>query len=208
MRKEAKYNLIFVIALLALSVPGLIMLVNKKIQQDGDIRGGMSAPVPHQAVYVDPLPKGSNIRGLIIPPQTHAWALSLGGRTATDNRVNISQNRSFEVVDRQTTDDGQTLTILLWDPRLAPNGGLLRATVEQDSQPIDAQVGPVDSVLLPDEIRGELRRSGYSAAPRMIHRTTVHLPPGTDQGMLVLTRIAEGRSHQDRIDLEIIAFNP
>ena len=208
MRKEAKYNLIFAVVLLALCVPGVIMLVKKKIQQQGDMRGGMSAPVPHQAVYVDPLPKGSNIRGLIIPPQTHAWALSLGGRTATDNRVNISQNRSFEVIERQTNDDGQTLTILLWDPRVAPNGGLLRAAVEQDTHTIDALVGPVDPVLLPDEIRGELRRSGYSAAPRMIHRTTVHLPPTADQGVLVLTRIAENRSHADRIDLEIIAFNP
>lgn len=206
MRKEAKYNLIFFIVLLGLCTPGAIMLVKKKIQQEGDIRGGMSAPVPHQAVYVDPLPQGSNIRGLIIPPQTHAWAMGLGGRPAVDERVIISQNRSFEVVDRRSTDTGTTLTVLLWDPRLAPDGGRLEAQVEQDGQLIDATIRSVEPITLPEEIRGELQRSGYSAAPAKIHRATVELPAEVQTGILILRRNDDRRSHEDRIDLEQIIF--
>lgn len=206
MRKEAKYNLIFFIVLLGLCTPGVIMLVKKKLQQEGDIRGGMSAPVPHQAVYVDPLPKGSNIRGLVIPPQTHAWAMGLGGRPAMEDRVIISQNRSFEVVDRRSTDAGTTLTVLLWDPRLAPDGGRLEAQVEQDGRLIDATVRSVEPITLPEEIRGELQRSGYSAAPAMIQLVRLELPKEVQTGMLILRRNDDRRPHEDRIDLEQITF--
>ena len=208
MRKEAKYNLIFFIVLLGLCTPGVIMLVKKKIQQEGSTRGGMSAPVPHEAVYVDPLPKGSNIRGLIIPPQTHAWAMGLGGRLAVEDRVIISRNRSFEVVDRRSSDAGMTLTVLLWDPRLAPEGGRLEARVEQDVRLIDATVRSVEPITLPEEIQGELQRSGYSAAPAMIQLARLELPEEVQTGVLILRRIGDRRSHEDRIDLEQITFDP
>lgn len=198
--------MIFILLVLALSVPGVIMLVKKKLQQEGDMRGGMSAPVPTQAVYVDPLLRGSNIRRIVVPPQTHAWAMSLGGRQPQENRVFISENRSFEVVDLQRSEDAMSITVLLWDPRLAPEGGELQASVERDSRRIDGQVRAFELIRLPDEIRGELRRSGYSAAPQSIHRAVVDLPAEVTEGSLVLKAITPRSSHSDRIALDTIEF--
>ncbi|GEM_PF-3127281 len=205
MRKEARYNLIFIVALLALAIPGVTMLVRKKIQEEGDMRGGMSAPVPTSAVYADPLPKGSNIRSLIVPPQTHAWAWGLAGRVPADDEVFISRERSFEVIDLRPADDGTSVVLLLWDARLMPEGSRLTATIEQDGQPSEVKVVSVEPVQLPKEIRSELQRSGYLLAPETIHRAELRLPPGAT-GRLTVAGTSGNRRHADTIDLETIQF--
>lgn len=205
MRKEAKYNLIFLVVLLALCIPGVTMLVRKKLNEDGDMRGGMSAPVPTSVVYADPLPKGSNIRQIVVPPQTHAWAWGLAGRVPVDDEVFISRERSFEVIDLQSDDTATTVVVLLWDTRLTAEGSRLQVDVERDNRLTPGRVVSVEPVTLPEEIHGELQRSGYLMAPQQIHRATLRLPAGAS-GQLIIASILGDKRRADQIDLETVRF--
>ncbi len=166
MRKEARNNFVFIVILLAVSVPGLVMLVKKKLSQSGSPQMGFSSPVRLEVPYVDPLPVGTETR-LLYPPVLRGWVRSLSADAPLTSAW-TSEHRSFELIGRSA----DSATLLFWDPRVKID----QARFTAGDQP--ASVHSSDRVSLPPPVVSELRQLGFLAPPMLIWRVELALPPG------------------------------
>lgn len=173
--KEAKFNLVFLVVLLLASLPGLVILIRKKL--DPEARRMSEAPyVRRTEAYNNPLPAATSSRR-IVPPVTARWVESLANQKlgapplrymAAGGREEpvLSEGRRFELLGIRQTHEGSTLIVLAW------LGELGRGEVdlfEAQAESLGAlQSVEVDQIDVPQEVISELKDEGYVVPPARV----------------------------------------
>lgn len=175
MTKEAKFNLVFLVVLLLVSLPGLVILIKKKL--DPEARRMSEAPyVRRTEAYNNPLAASTSSRR-VVPPLTARWVESLaterlgaaplrymaaGGR----EEPVMSEGRRFELLGIRQAPEGTTLIVLAW------LGELGRREVEQFEAQAESlgalQSVEVDQIDVPHEVIEELKDEGYIVPPAQV----------------------------------------
>ncbi len=195
MRKEARYNLIFFIALLALCAPGVMMLVKRKLSQPPRDQIGLVAPVRMEVPYVDPLPVWTNLR-LTYPPRLRGWVRTLSPSAPAES-AHISQHRSFELLECEPANAQQVrVAVLIWDPRIDVQQAVF--ALEQ----VPASTQSITCLTPPPAVLSELRQLGYLSPPEQVPQVQLVFPAGARLGdELRLTGTRDGKPFVDSLRL-------
>ena len=154
MTRETRFNLIFIAVLLAVSLPGAVILARKKMEP-GARQMGEPDPVRRSIPYMDPAPVPS-IMARISPPKTAQWVKQIGRTIGGEPQP--SQARQYEVLE--ITQDGGVLgaVLLSWQHE---TGATYQAAVGGRMTRVEI----MREVQVPAEIQEELRRAGYIRPP-------------------------------------------
>ena len=169
-RREVKYNLIFLVALLALSAPGIYKLTSKALRGEG----GLNSQPPDVAVrtpYLNPVGTASGVVRSV-PPITLGWVDDVARATrhrpalrreAAGGRQEpiLGTQFSAELIDF----DGFHVGVLLWLHRDEPVQiwAVQAMAGDEKLKRLDAQVMPV-----PDDVVKELQAYGFPAPPTQV----------------------------------------
>ena len=174
MTRETKANLIFVIVIVAITLPGAVMLFKKKLSATRMMY--LPDPVKRGLVYMNPMPAPPSVTR-VVPPLTAAWVAELGGdrkvggpvpmRPASEGKSLpvMSQNQVFQVAASAPADDHWRLWLLAWDPRLSPEPGRLSVRANLINGPATGTVESAEGIVLPPSIRKELQEFGFTRPP-------------------------------------------
>ncbi len=212
MTREARFNLIFLIVLLALSAPGMIILTTKALRGTGGLNA--SPPTAKVAtVYLNPVGASGKTIRLATPKvvsfvdgmaQKHLDrpAQRLGGAGGRPSPL-IGHDFRLEALGRGK--DGWY--VLIWQHVDGPDASNITGTL--GGQTIEAQV--VEVVDVPTEVRRELQKgpplttvegfAGYAAPPR---RVAVVRVTGGETGVLSLSWDRDEVRRSDAIDLSAL----
>ena len=171
MTRESKLNLGFLIAFLALSLPGAAMLFVKKLDPNERMMY-MPNAVRRAEAYNNPLP-AANANFRVHPPLTMAFvdeaSRQLTGRPAlryerAGQRIEpvVSDGRRFELLGY----DGASVDVLIWaDDAPGLTGS---ATFGQDETPRPAAGVEVRTHAVPAEVVEELKKAGHTKPPQTV----------------------------------------
>jgi len=197
--KESRYNLIFLAILLALLLPGAVILFRKKLEPT--VRP-MSEPdpVPRAIAYMSTgvVPPGMR---RVEPPHVAEWVDALareqlakdGGEGETVIRPRdeydlplMSQDRSFQVIALRQTDGNLVAWIVFWNGKPASDDEVWTTGSADPAAAIaDSQV-----LSLPRLIRDELGENG------------VLMPPKSVQLQKIVLRLHKGGPVELRVRLQ------
>jgi hypothetical protein len=167
MDRQTKINLVVVVALLALMLPGGIKLFRKKLAAGDDQAPMLREPVRATIPYAMPT---DNPARRVLPAKLHAWVnaelASAGAGSAmlltgdAERGVPLmSDRRTFQVAALA----GGRAYVLVWDAKAAEGRGW-RAAV--DGADVDlSMTKPLD---LPADVHRELRDEGWVTPPRSV----------------------------------------
>ncbi len=172
MTREAKFNLWFLLAFLLISLPGLVILVRKKMQPDARSMAEASYVRPSDT-YNNPLPtRSKGVR--TVPPQTFAWVEDLAAEhlghpplrhVAAGGRREpvMSRQRRFELLDVQERDGHPVVILLAWQPDFgAQRVNSLHASAPGLGSLAETHIQPV---AVPGHVIDELKDEGFVLPP-------------------------------------------
>lgn len=174
MTRETKANLIFVIVIVAVTLPGAVMLFKKKLSATRMMY--LPDPVKRGLVYMNPMPAPPSV-ARVVPPLTAAWVAELGGDRKVGGPVPMrpagegkplpvmSQNQVFQVAASAPADDHWRLWLLAWDPRLSPDTACLSVRADLMNGPTAGVIESAEAIVLPPSIRKELQEFGFTRPP-------------------------------------------
>ena len=215
MSQEARLNLTFLIALLLLSVPGVVMLVGKHLQP-GARRLADPPYVRRTEAYNNPLPASSaSVR--VVPPVTAAWVeslardhlghppvrhLSAGGR----NDPIMSADRRIELLDVEQNAGATLLAVLIWSAELG-RGAVTR--IEAEAPGLGLEEVEVTRLDVPEDVIAELKGLGMVVPPAQIGLARLRFSStargiGEDDGRLLVTWQTADMRWQDVLNLQWI----
>ena len=203
MTRESRSNLIFLVVLLAASLPGMFLLGRKALRGEG----GLNASPPSRNVntpYLHPVSvDAETVR--TVPPRTLLFVdevsqgfvdrpadrpIGAGGRPLPV----VSDGRHFEVLFA----DGETIALLLWHHARGPaEVDEIAATVGGTS----AEVVRIEPVEVPEDVREELQGYGYPRPPTTASLVEIKLPATAEGRRLTLAWTRGGEGREDGIDL-------
>lgn len=188
MRPETRLNLIWIVVLVALMLPGAVTLFRKKYKP-GEQPMSFREPVRQSAVYMDPgrFPPGFK---RIVPRRTADWLgevlrerLGVAGglmllEQGTERLPPMSASRRVQLVG--WTDDAPRRALLLsWGEVPGPIAVSL-----SDGSTLAAL--RVERIPVPRDVSLELRDAGYVTPPAGVTAIVVELPPQADELQLQL----------------------
>ncbi|MCC6238743.1 MAG: hypothetical protein IT448_00355 [Phycisphaerales bacterium] len=192
MKKDVRNNLIFIVALLILSAPGLVIMIQRRLQKPTGDQTGILSPVKMDVPYVNPLPLGSQTH-LTFPPLLRQWVATLAPDAPLQTAW-ISQHRSFELIHQSLDDQHQLqLQLLIWDQRV----DLTRASFTLDGTA--AQKMTMTEVDLPAPVQSQLRLLGYLTPPQRLPRIMLSFSP-VPPDLAPELKLTTTRSHEPFID--------
>jgi hypothetical protein len=162
MTRETKFNLIFLVAFLALSLPGAVMLVKKKMRP-GATPAPLSRPDPvrRQLPYMAPQATSEKI-ARYVPPLTREWLCEID-RSRGGSGVFLTQER------QPVMSDDRVLQVLNWEQTKLSL--IVWADWKQAQVYADGVAGVVerfDTIEVPGHIRAELQAGGFVTPPKKI----------------------------------------
>lgn len=182
MNRETRNNLIFIALLLAVCLPGGIILFKKKSQPGARPIGALDT-VRTETAYVNPTPYGSKL-SFTVPPQTDQWVAKVGSadgfpKVAIDAHKGrlISKARLFQIVRQEKESDGLHLTLIIWNPEVPVPTPVVNVAYRDPAQssPTTVNVDSIKEVDLPAEVREELRNTGYVEPPARVSVVRVRI---------------------------------
>lgn len=171
MTKETRYNLIFIVLLLAMMLPGAVILFRKKMQPAARPMFEPD-PVRKSLAYISPaeLPPGM-VR--VAPPHVREWTTSLladrAGAVASrprdgDGMPLMSERRMFEVLGIATRADGRARVWVLW--WISRGTDEARWTATGSGKSSDVKVARSERLAVPALVRDELGEGGVLLPPK------------------------------------------
>jgi hypothetical protein len=178
---ERRANLVFISALLLLTMPGMVMLVVKKLSKPPSGAPPMMNPVRGQLAYMDTT-MGSYVdrRARFVPPMTRDFVSAYAARQkfyhpglvsiveSPDWKPVMSDDLSTQVLARDTTPGNQAVMLLCWDAQAKPiieNWSFLGRAGDRE---VAGVVSGIESYNLPLDVRRELRSSGFVLPPASV----------------------------------------
>jgi hypothetical protein len=177
-RRELRNNLIFLVIILALTLPGIVLITGKALRGEG----GLSSAPPARRVetpYLHQVQTADHVKRSV-PPQTLAWVDELARKYvgADADRIIAAGNRPTpRIGDRQWIEliALDPPVALLWQHGEGPDPSDV-TVVADDFSDRPAEVLAVEPV--PMRIREELQAFGMPAPPRRV--TVLSLPTPAD----------------------------
>ena len=221
MTREAKQNIWFLAGFLVLSLPGVVMLVKKKMAPEARSMAEASY-VRRSEVYNNPLPAGSKtVR--VVPPATFAWVEALTadrlGRPAPRHEAAggrrepiMSDGRRFEVVGFEGGPDEAVLVLLAWSSEFG-EGQVSELHAESEQLGIATAV-EIEGTKVPPFVVTELRDAGLVIPPGKVGLVRLGFAPKTSmkdvaQALRVRLRWSTGQfSHEDELELPMPLLEP
>jgi hypothetical protein len=183
--KESRYNLIFLAVLIALLLPGAVILFRKKLEPT--VRP-MSEPdpVPRAIAYVSTgvVPPGMR---RVEPPHVAEWVERVArehvAKDSSSGDVIIrprdeydlplmSQQRAFQVIALRQGDGNLSAWVLLWNGKPALSNAIW--TVSPEGRPGAIQDSEV--LILPRLVRDDLGEAGVLRPPKTLLMQKIVLP--------------------------------
>ena len=183
--RETRFNLIFLAIFLALSLPGAVILVKKKMRP-GATPAPLSRPDPvrRELPYMAPQVTSDRV-ARHIPTLTRQWLIDVdrshggsGEFLLRDRQPVVSDDRSLQVLNVTSS----AITLILWEPTQDP-------VAEIDSQPVEKQVHWVD---VPPAVRAELQDGGFVDPPKSILWLRATVPTGVTQSRPIQVQVKSG----------------
>ena len=189
MSKETRYNLIFLVILLAVMVPGAVMLFRKKLDPSARPMY-LPDPVRQTVAYMSPqeTPPGMS---RVAPPLTAQWISGMKKEIAgmavarprdAEGMPVTSASKAFEVVTYAgNQSEGFRVLVVFWTP-----------PPQSPAWSIRGQGGTVEyskEVALPKSVREELGANGMLIPPKQVTFQSIRFsgPPGAGGWDLKLT---------------------
>jgi hypothetical protein len=194
--KETRFNLIFLVALLLISAPGVVLLIGKQLKP-GARRLADPPYVRRTEAYNNPLPASSaSVR--VAPPITAAWVEAvtieqlghpaLRHQAAGGRREPImSEGRRFELLGLDRDGDGATLALLGWLAELG-RGDVQAIDAEAECLGILEGVEVVQLDVPPDVIK-ELKGIGFVTPPTRVGLTRLRFTLAAKPGSEAIVRL-------------------
>ena len=192
MTRETRFNLMFLLAFLAISLPGAVMLVKKKMRP-GATPAPLSSPDPvrRQLVYMAPQVTSDHV-ARYVPPRTREWLSQIdqarggsGEFLMRDRQPVLSDNRILQVLNATAAIEKTTVALVIWDESLSEPPMM----VAGDRR---GQVERFDAIEVPRHIRAELQDGGYITPPRKIFWLRVSFTPPFAQGEFTQVQVRTG----------------
>ena len=185
MTRETRFNLIFLAIFLAVSLPGAVMLVKKKMRP-GATPAPLSRPDPvrRELPYMAPQVTSDRV-ARYVPPLTRQWLIDIdrsrggsGEILLRDRQPVVSDDRSLQVFNVAKS----TITLILWEPIQDP-------VVEVDSQSVEKQLHWAE---VPPAVRAELQDGGFVDPPKAIVWLRATLPAGITPSKSIQVQVRSG----------------
>jgi len=182
-RRETRLNLIFLVAFLAISLPGAVILFHKKLDPRAR-RMDQPDVMTDRLPYMTPLPVPPGVKW-VVPDRTRAWleelaktkmgGLELLSASPAGPRWMpiISQDHLVQVMTAIEMPVSTRIGLLIWDASIEPSPGRFAVTV--DAAP--ARVTGINGVSVPQDVRGELVSLGLTKPPRVVYWLDVESAP-------------------------------
>ncbi len=179
MTRETRYNLIFLVVILAILIPGGIKLFRKKLDPTATMMY-LPDPVAVQSAYIDSNLSNPRTRR-IVPPLTSGWIAQVAEQQWPDSiawpsvvrhRGIVSEKRTFEAVASSDAEGKRHAGLVLWNSKAVDILASVRATWGGK----DAKVTTGSVVSVPRDVRKELQALGYVQPPEPIAWVMVEAP--------------------------------
>lgn len=204
MTRETRANLIFLVLFVLISIPGLLMLVKKKMDPT---RRPMWMPdsVKRHMVYVDPTDAPESMPRLV-PALTANWVADEArvrfgaARVPSQNDGTepvMSDRRLAQLVWRQDEGQGMKLGLLIWNLPRGSSDVVFDLRAADGPAVIDSQ----DLQPLPPAVKRDIQDSGFPNPPQEVLWIGAHLARGGDSGPQDLSLRVEvnGRAFSDTL---------
>lgn len=177
MLKETRYNLIFLSIVIAMLLPGAVILFRKKMEPDAR-RMDMPDAVPRTIAFMDRQQVPPGMRR-IAPARTMDWLSAVtkekagealcGRMLDPDGLPLMSDAKAFQVVAVRNESDRTRIWIAAWDQESKDflSAAKWTLTVETHQlRPIDWQC---ETIQIPSVVRNELGENGLLKPPKTIN---------------------------------------
>ena len=193
MTRETKFNLVFLIAFLAISLPGAVVLVRKKMRP-GATPAPFSRPDPvrRQLAYMAPQATSDRV-SRYVPPLTRQWLCEMdrlrggsGEFLVRERSPVMSEDRLLQVLNAGSDEDGSTVSLIVWGERSAKHAPEVRAGDRA------GRVEHFDTIEVPHHIRAELQAGGFVTPPQRILWLRAKFTPRFAQGKSTQVQVKTG----------------
>jgi hypothetical protein len=176
MTRETRANLIFLGLFLAVSLPGAVILVKKKMQP-GAAPMGMPDFVRRRVPYMVPLATPDDQVLRVVPPQTGAGVGELIRRRAAGaaeprhGPLPVTSSDRVVQVTGLKEEGGRTLLYLLaWEGGYGTEAARYRvvATAGAAGERFDGRVVTAEPIPVPEAVKKELMSGGYVKPPAQV----------------------------------------
>lgn len=221
MTRETQANLILIVVVLAVLIPGAVVVVRKKY--DPAVKPmGRPDGVRRHMVFTDPTPAPPGMRRMM-PAVTASWVndlslsrLGVPMRREADAGANrdamgqpvMSDARLAQLVSVRTAgDDTMDLGVLVWNLPRGTDQAAMRVVV--DAPAVEAVVVTSEMITVPAEVKRDLEYSGLPAPPQQalwgVARLTGRTPEPTGVNWqaqplrISIHCVADGRTFTDAL---------
>jgi hypothetical protein len=175
-RRETRFNLVFLLVFLGVSLPGAVILFRKKLDPSAS-RMDQPDAVVRQLPYMTPLPAPPDMRWMV-PPRTFQWLDNLTQQKTGSAMVSvlgpgpewepvISSDHLVQLMAVVPGAASERYSFVVWTEQALPTGGILvhRGGSAADS---DGRVTNSEPMALPQDLRRELVALGFAHPPKTI----------------------------------------
>jgi hypothetical protein len=204
MTKETRYNLIFLAIVVAILLPGAIILVRKKMRPDAR-RADLPDAVPRTIAFMDPQPTPPGMRR-VAPPRTMQWLTAtirpkVGAHAITDlidsdGLPLMSDDKTFQLAAVREESGATRLWLISWDPQDAEFFRAAHWSLASQAQIFDGSAKAFEQIAIPDPVRDELGENGLLKPPKTLAWREVEFA-GTPTGTWRIT--ANGSRQSDQL---------
>jgi hypothetical protein len=172
MTRETRANLIFLGIFLAVSIPGAVILVKKKMQP-GSAPMGMPDFVRRRLPYMVPLATPDDRVVRVIPPRTGAWVGDLireraaGAAEPRQGRLPVtSTDRVVQGTGLKEAGGRKLLYLLAWEGGYGVDLAKYHIVATAGAgERFDGRVVKAESIAVPEAVKQELMSGGYVKPP-------------------------------------------
>lgn len=176
---ETRANVVFIIVIVALVLPGAIIMTKKKLSKNEGYPM-LSQPVRRELAYID-ITAGNSALPRVVPPLTGDFVASItsqrlfyheGLQSLVELGSKIppilSADRSTQLVAMNTTPGRTAFGLLCWSDNATPVDEIWSFSAQTDAGPAPAKGVGMEMILLPLDVRRELQKYGYINPPAQV----------------------------------------
>lgn len=191
MTKETRVNLLFLGIILAISLPGAVILFKKKL--DPSVPPSYLPETTRTRLpYNMPMEAGDKER--FVPTLTGRWVEErarehgLAEVVTRDGLPVMSEGRRAQLVGSVKADGGTDAAVLIWGD-VTPE--TVHAVARQDGATITGAIKAIQILPLPEDVRKELVYAGFAKPPKVVSWCTISLPGLTDYEKSAVLTLSE-----------------
>ena len=187
MKFETKINLLVVVALVLIAIPGGYKMFQKQLDPERSQMFLMPPPVQRSIAYISPVPVPDSIER-VVPARTAAWVaelvqgktdarqVAMHGWPAPGVQPLAGRFQAFQVAAIVPTTTGLRVGVIVWDARARTDPAKYRLTVDWPGASASAAPASVEAEAVPADVREELQDNHFIDPPKRVVWFAVDVP--------------------------------